>query len=112
MLDSSQYLQILTAETEHLVTVSIFLPPAVRDTFEKGLTDAISSDDFRNIASRDWNMERSRVVSQVLEQHLVPVATKWTREYLREEVEDYLAYRCGEELRRVRLSLYLPKVLT
>lgn len=102
MLDSPQYLQILTAEAEHLVNVSIFLPPSALAIFEKALTDAICSDGF-NDSARDWNMERSRVIHEVLEQHLVPVAAKWTREYLREEVEDYLAYRCGEELRKVRM---------
>jgi len=68
--------------------------------FEKQLTDAICSDNFTESA-KEWNAERTRVVREVLEQHLIPAAVKWTRETLREEVEDTLAMKAAEQLRSV-----------
>jgi transcription elongation factor SPT6 len=99
MLDSSQFLSILAAEAEHLVTISIFISPDAKASFERRLNEAFASDSFSD-AARAWNEERSRVVQEVLDQHLIPAGVKWTREYIREEVEDYLANRCGLQLRK------------
>ena len=41
------------------------------------------------------------ISEETLEQHLVPVAVKWTREWIREEAEDYLARECAYTLREV-----------
>ncbi|KAG5652250.1 hypothetical protein H0H81_005645 [Sphagnurus paluster] len=100
MLDSPQFLNILVAESEHLVTISIDLPSDVKASFERRLNDAFASDSFSD-AARAWNEERSRIVHDVLEQHLIPAGVKWTREYIREEVEDYLAAQVGSHLRKV-----------
>lgn len=102
MLESSQFLQILAAEAEHLVTVSIFLPVHVKSGIERRLNDGFASDSFSD-AARAWNGERSRIVQEVLDQHLIPAGVKWAREYIREEVEDYLAAECGNHLRAVCL---------
>ncbi|KAG6874201.1 hypothetical protein C0995_003747 [Termitomyces sp. Mi166 len=99
MLDSSQFLNILMAESELLITVSITLPSEVKSTFERRLNEAFASDSFSD-AARAWNEERSRVVHEVLEQHLIPAGAKWTREYIREEVEDFLAGQCAIHLRK------------
>ena len=101
MYDSGQFLKILAAESELLVTLSIEIQQADKDSLEKRLVDAFSSDGFGSSA-QSWNHERLLVVREVLEQHLIPTATKWTREYLREEVEDYLAGRCAMMFRNVR----------
>ncbi|KAJ7581475.1 transcription elongation factor SPT6 [Mycena floridula] len=98
MLDSAQFLHILAAEAEHLVTLHIFIPPGVKDTLENRLTDAFTSDAFTPSA-QSWNDERRLVVREVIDQHLIPAAVKWTREFLREEVEDHLAANCGLQLR-------------
>ncbi|KAG5645250.1 hypothetical protein DXG03_006667 [Asterophora parasitica] len=99
MLTSPQFLNILVAESEHLVTVTIDMPSEAKSAFERNLNDAFASDSFSD-AARAWNEERSRIVHDVLEQHLVPAAVKWTREYIREEVEDYLATQCASHLRK------------
>lgn len=101
MMQSAQFLHILKAESEHLVTVNLFLPSDVRATFERKLVDAISSDNFTESATA-WNNERSRVIQEVMDQHLILAGIKWTREYIRDEVEDFLAIRCSEKLRSVR----------
>ncbi|KAG6851027.1 hypothetical protein H0H93_004514 [Arthromyces matolae] len=99
MLDSAQFLNILAAESDLLVTFSITLPPEAKATFERRLNEAFASDSFSD-AARAWNEERSRVVHEVLEHHLIPAGAKWTREYIREEVEDFLAGQCAIHLRR------------
>jgi transcription elongation factor SPT6 len=111
MMQSAQFLHILKAESEHLVTVNVFLPPEVRATFERKLVDAASSDNFTESATA-WNNERSRVVQEVMEQHLIPAGIKWTREYIRDEVEDFLAIKCSEKLRsRVDMRPYSTREL-
>ncbi|THU88395.1 transcription elongation factor SPT6 [Dendrothele bispora CBS 962.96] len=99
MLDSAQFLQILRAEQELLVNVHVSLPLESKTNFERRLYDALSSTSFSESA-KAWNEERTRVVQEVLEQHLIPAAIKWTREYIREEVEDNLANHCGDVLRK------------
>jgi hypothetical protein len=100
MLDSAQFLHILAAEAELLVTVSIYLTNEAKAKFERQLNDAFASDSYSDIA-RSWNEERSRVVQEALEYHLIPIGTKWAREWLREEVEDALAIHCGNKLKEV-----------
>lgn len=100
MLKIAQFLHILAAESANLVTVSVFIPPEVKSAFERKLSTAFSSDNFSESA-KAWNIERSRVVQEVIDQHLIPAGTKWTREYIREEVEDFLAHKCSEQLRTV-----------
>ena len=86
---------ILGAENEHLVTISIFITQDVRSGFERKLLDAFSSDSFSD-AAKAWNAERSLVVEEMIEQHLIPAGTKWTREFIWEEVEDYLTEQCND----------------
>lgn len=104
MLNSAQFLHILQAESQHLVTVTISLPADAKSAFERGLNDAFASDSFSDNA-RAWNEERSRVVQEALEQHLIPVGIKWTREWVREEAEDYLADQCSQILRDVSRNI-------
>ncbi|KAH7913720.1 SH2 domain-containing protein [Hygrophoropsis aurantiaca] len=98
ILDSAQFLHILAAEAELLVTVAIYLPDQPKSQFERRLNDAFTSDGFSDTA-KAWNEERLRVIHEAMEHHLIPVGVKWTREWLREEVEDALAYHCGNILK-------------
>jgi transcription elongation factor SPT6 len=100
LTQSPQFLHILAAETEHLVTVSVTLPAEVFAQFERQLVEAFSSDSYSD-AGRAWNAERLRVVQETLEQHLIPVAVKWTREWIREEAEEFLCRECAYALREV-----------
>ncbi|KAI6028716.1 SH2 domain-containing protein [Pisolithus orientalis] len=108
MLDSAQFLHIIAAESEHLVNVSIYLTNEAKGRFERLLNDAFTSDSYSDIA-KAWNEERSRVVQEALDQHLIPVGMKWCREWLREEVEDALAVHCGNKLReRIDVAPFAP----
>lgn len=95
----------MAAESEHLVHVSISLPIDVKQGIQHRLTEAFSSDSFSD-AAKAWNDERSLVVQEAVEKHLLPSGAKWIREFLREEVEDNLARRCAVVLYEVRLLLF------
>ncbi|KAJ7649399.1 transcription elongation factor SPT6 [Mycena polygramma] len=99
MLEGSQSLFMLEAEAKNLITITISLPSDVKATFERRLTDALASDSFSE-AAKSWNEQGNLVVQEVLDQHLLPLGAKWAREYIREEVEDVLATRCGTALRK------------
>lgn len=106
LLESSQFLNILAAENELLVTIMISLPIEAKAHFERNLNEAFASESYSDTA-KAWNEERSRVVQEALEQHLIPVGAKWTREWIREEVEDCLADRCGDILKEVSITTIL-----
>jgi transcription elongation factor SPT6 len=101
LLSSSQFLYILRAEQEHLVNISIQLQPEAKSAFELRLNEAFASSSFSENA-KAWNEERSRVVQETIEQHLIPAGVKWVREFIREEAEDYLANDCSAQLVKVR----------
>ncbi|TCD64537.1 Transcription elongation factor spt6 [Steccherinum ochraceum] len=111
MLESSQFLSILSAEEKHLVTVSINIPANAKSAFERKLNEAFTSDSYSETAQA-WNEERRRVIQETIEQHLIPVGVKWTREYLREEAEDLYCKQCASNLRnRVDVAPYRSKDL-
>jgi len=89
--------------------VTITLHPDAYARFERKLGEAFESSSYSETA-KAWNEERSRVVRETLEGHLVPVGVKWIREWLRDEVEDWLSKRCAIELRNVSLCLHPPLV--
>lgn len=105
MLLSPQFLSMLAAEAEHLINISVSLPVDVKQAFQNQVYEAFASDSFSDTA-KAWNDERLLVVQEAVEKHLIPVGIKWTREYIREEVEDYLAKRCGDAFYEVGLSVY------
>ena len=107
MLQSTQFLNMLAAETEHLIQVTIAIPSDVRQTFQSQLNDAFASDSFSDNA-KAWNEERMLVVHETMEQHLIPAGVKWTREYLREEIEDFLARRCAAAFYDVSSEALVP----
>lgn len=109
----TQFLEILAAEAEHLVTITISLGYAARTDFERVLNEAFASESFGDSA-KEWNHERSRVVEEVMENHLMPHGAKWVREWLRETLEDRLAAVCGIRLAEViqLLKLVTPSLRT
>jgi len=95
-----QFLNILAAEANHFVTITITLSDDEKNDFETDLSSAFVSDSFSDTVNA-WNAERRRVITETIDQHLIPHGAKWTREWLREEVEDLVSRRCGESLREV-----------
>ncbi|KIO20227.1 hypothetical protein M407DRAFT_30136 [Tulasnella calospora MUT 4182] len=97
MKDSPQFLHILQAEHDHLITVQIKLHDQAQHVLERDLSNAFFSDGTGPV-SKGWNAERKLVVTEALEKHLLPLGIKWAREWLREEIEDSLAKKCGDSL--------------
>ena len=106
MVASPQFLHILNAEHDHLVTVQVVLPEIDRQDFEDRLYEAIKSDAYTD-AGHNWNKQRREVVKEAMDKFLIPAGSKWTREWLRDEVEDVLAKRCGDALQDVCFSFLL-----
>lgn len=104
MLQSPQFLNILAAESQHLVTVSIYLSQEEKRKFQNNLVEAFNSDSFSDTA-KAWNEERSLVIEEAMEKFLLPAGVKWVREYAREEVEDFLAKACGDAFYEVIILL-------
>ncbi len=100
MQDVPQFLYILQAERDLLVTVEIALPPDVRHELTENLYNAMASEAITP-AGKAWNEERRAVVEEALTKYLLPVGVKWAREWLREEVEDFVAKKCGDSLHDV-----------
>jgi transcription elongation factor SPT6 len=107
MTELPQFLHILAAEADHLVTVDIHLPPEKQHEFQQHIIDACSSDSYSDIA-KAWNDQRAEVVREAMEKFLLPAGSKWAREWVRDEVEDFLAANCGEVLEEVELIFYFP----
>ncbi|KAG8886008.1 Transcription elongation factor spt6 [Tulasnella sp. 331] len=97
MVDVPQFLYIMQAEHELLVNIHIRLPEGVQGNFQKQLYEAFASDVYNDTGSA-WNLERKGIVDDAMEKYLLPAGAKWTREWLREEVEDFLAKKAGDSL--------------
>lgn len=100
MVDIPQFLYIMQAEHELLVNIHIRLPEGVQGNFQRQLYEAFASDVYNDTGSA-WNLERKEIVSEAMEKYLLPAGAKWTREWLREEVEDFLAKKAGDSLQNV-----------
>lgn len=96
----TQFLEMLVAESEHLITITIDLAQEAKTDFARALNEAFASESFGDSA-KEWNYERARVVEEVMETHLMPHGAKWVREWLRETLEDRLAAVCGARLQEV-----------
>lgn len=100
MLSDAQWLHILAAEADHLVTVEIALSQRDEAAFRDALARAFNSDGFSDIA-KAWNHQRAQVIEEVVEKHLYAVGVKHVREWLRDEAEEQLATKCASVLEQV-----------
>ncbi|KAG8759037.1 Transcription elongation factor spt6 [Serendipita sp. 396] len=99
MTRGAQFLHIMAAEAEHLITLDVTIGEDVRAQFLNDLIQAVSSDGYGTV-SKLWNEVRAQAVTEAVDKIFLPFGAKWIREWLREEVEDWLARRCGDELER------------
>ena len=110
MLSDVQWLHILAAEADHLVTVEIALSQRDEAAFRDALARAFNSDGFSDIA-KAWNHQHAQVIEEVVEKHLYAVGVKHVREWLRDEVEEQLAAKCASVLEQVHILLQRRFVL-
>jgi len=102
MTRSPAFLNILAAEEEHLVTVTITMRDETRTTFINELTNSCKSDSFGQM-TKQWNDLRAQTIQEAVDNFLIPFGAKYVREWLREEIEDHLAKGCADELERVSI---------
>ncbi|GAA5947807.1 hypothetical protein JCM3765_001092 [Sporobolomyces pararoseus] len=84
---SPQWLQILAAEAEGLVTVSVTLPQNIRDFIVRELANYYLSDYTSGLAD-EWNDLRTDILKQALQEFLLPLGEQWMRTTLKEEAEE------------------------
>ncbi|KAF8319346.1 hypothetical protein DL93DRAFT_2178674 [Clavulina sp. PMI_390] len=105
----TQWLHILAAEADHLVTVEITLSQRDETAFRDSLFRAISSDGFSDAAIA-WNHQRGQIIEEAIEKHLYAMGVKHVREWLKDEVEELLGNRCAMELEaRIDVAPYRPR---
>lgn len=100
--DSPQFLHMLKAEEEGLITISISVAAMERSQFVDALLRCATTNDYGSVASA-WNELRKEICEQTFDQHLGPSASKWAREHLRSMAEEFVAERCRMELEFVSL---------
>ena len=95
--DSPQFLHILKAEEEGLITISIEVGELETTQFSGTLVRCVRSMDYGEIATA-WNTLRQEICETVVEKHLIPSAAKWAKEHMKGEAEEFVAERCRLEL--------------
>lgn len=94
---SAQFLQILSAESEGLVTVDVHIQ---REPLRK-LTQEFYGVYLSDLTSADataWNKIREEIIMEMLQHHLLPLGARWTREWLKELEEEWVCSRCAARL--------------
>lgn len=104
--ESTQFLSILAAEKEELVSVSIGFHPDVQEEIVDNIYEASKGEDVGEAAD-SWNGFIRDAVSEAFESTLLDSARKYAREWLREKQEDYLAQRVTDRLsQRIDVAAY------
>ncbi|GJN91007.1 hypothetical protein Rhopal_004021-T1 [Rhodotorula paludigena] len=96
-LRSPQWMQILAAEAEGLVHVSIDLPQSAFDQFFGELAKVYLSD-YTSALADEWNALRRDILDDAVRNLLVPHAASWARNMLKEEGEDFIGQACQRKL--------------
>ena len=83
-----------------MITINIRAKAESTQAFTDALIACCRSADYGEIASA-WNALRKQVVLDAAEKNLIPMATRWIKEELRRQAEDYVAESCRQELEYV-----------
>ncbi|WVW82891.1 transcription elongation factor SPT6 [Kwoniella bestiolae CBS 10118] len=95
--DSPQFLHMLRAEEEGLITITIEADELQVQSFVETLVRCCRSNDYGEISTA-WNALRAEICSDVTRKYLVPSAAKWLKEHLKSEADEFVAERCRLEL--------------
>ncbi|WVR05399.1 transcription elongation factor SPT6 [Kwoniella sp. DSM 27419] len=95
--DSPQFLHMLRAEEEGLITITLEADEAQVQSFAETLVRCCRSNDYGEISTA-WNELRAEICSTVTRDYLVPSACKWLKEHLKSEAEEFVSERCRMEL--------------
>lgn len=100
--NSPQFLQILAAETEGLVSVDIRIGREKLNQLTISIYDVYLDSTYTSDDAKEWNHFRERVIVDTLTHHLLPLGTRYIRDWLRDTEEDFIANRCASKLEEVR----------
>lgn len=95
--NASQLLQIVHAEEERLVHVTLRLPTDVANRLERHLAEHFVSDGTSAVAQQ-WNDERRAVIEEAVASFLLPLGRAWVHEWLVEECRESLLRQCEQRL--------------
>ncbi|KAL5034776.1 Transcription elongation factor spt6 [Batrachochytrium dendrobatidis] len=101
-----QFLQIMTAESEGLVVVSVRVEEEPRL-----LADIMKyiCNDYVNDLAEEWNTQRRMIAEYAAKQVIFPLCSKWLKEQLLVSAIEWTALKCQEKLERwVSMSPYRP----
>lgn len=101
---SPQWLQILKAEDDGLITIDISVSPDQTAGMLEALGRCCKSADHGEVATA-WNELRQEVCARLVSEYLMPVGKRWLREYLRGQAEDHVAEAARQELEYVSARL-------
>lgn len=87
--DSAQFLHLLKAEEEGLITISISAPEESTKEFISALSRCAQSKDYSELAV-SWNAERGQVIDTAFRKHYLPAACRWIKEQLRTDAETWV----------------------
>lgn len=90
----------MAAEQEGLVTVDIHI---LKDPFTR-LTQEfynIYLNDSSSVLGKAWDKLREQIIVETLQHFLVPLCSRWIRDWLKEEEEEWVAIRCAAKLEEV-----------
>lgn len=104
-----QFLQILAAEEEGLITTDIRI--SAQEAF---LNDALrkTSSNSVNEVSQAWNMERKKVLEKALIELLFPQVVKYEKERLGLKAAEYVALECYRALQKVNSYVCIYSAVT
>ncbi|GAA5884951.1 hypothetical protein JCM3774_000862 [Rhodotorula dairenensis] len=106
-LRSPQWLQILAAEAEGLVQAEVVLPQQAEERF-LGDLQRIYLSDFSSTIADEWNAMRTRILQKTVKEHLLPQASLWARNMLKEEAEEVVGNACRSKLdQRLNAAPYM-----
>jgi transcription elongation factor SPT6 len=111
ILEGELFTQMLAAEAEGLLTIVIALDEQQRTGMESQLMniwDAEYSDG--DDLGDSWSQFRYKIVRDALSTLLLPKATEWLKDDLRQTSEDSICQRCQDELEKVSLCLCFAQI--
>lgn len=106
---AAQWLQILAAENDLLINVSVELPqPTLRGLIAR-LYENYQGEGTSE-ASKRWNEVRKEILEMAVEKFLIPNAKNWIKEWLKEECTDVITKNAETNLiRRINCAPYQSK---
>jgi transcription elongation factor SPT6 len=95
-----QFLHMLKAEEEGLIKIDIYAQAEQSKRFLESFLTVTRTNDWSEVALA-WNELRKQMCYDLLHVDLIPMATRWVREHLKVEAEDWIADAARSQLEYV-----------